>query len=104
MSASSLFGWLPGALPPRAAVRSGHEARFGDKPLYGKAFPPMTTLLKASSPPSATQSTQSNSDPAELAKRIIRQQWGLRRHPDVAVRRHARSLIQSHVEMLRIWR
>ena len=41
---------------------------------------------------------------AELAKEIIRQQWPLRHHRDPRLRSQARSLIRTHVVMLRKWR
>lgn len=41
---------------------------------------------------------------AELAQKIIRQQWPLRHHPDPARRAQARSLIRAHTLMLRQWR
>lgn len=41
---------------------------------------------------------------SELAKQIIRQQWPLRNHPDPRRRGQARSLIRTHVILLRSWR
>ncbi len=41
---------------------------------------------------------------AELARQIIRQQWHLRNHPDPRRRGQARSLIRTHVILLRDWR
>ena len=41
---------------------------------------------------------------AELARQIIRQQWPLRHHPEARLRDQARSLIRTHVLMLREWR
>ena len=43
-------------------------------------------------------------DMAELAKEIIRQPWPLRHHRDPRLRAQARSLIRTHVVMLRKWR
>jgi hypothetical protein len=40
---------------------------------------------------------------AELARKIIRQQWPLRNHPDTLRRAQARSLIRAHVMLLRKW-
>ena len=40
---------------------------------------------------------------AELAKQIIRQQWGKRHHPDANVRSQAVTLIKAHIVMLRKW-
>ena len=40
----------------------------------------------------------------ELARQIIRQQWQNRHHPDATRRKHAQSLIRTHVIMLRQWR
>lgn len=39
----------------------------------------------------------------ELARQIIRQQWPLRNHPDTMRRAQARSLIRTHVLLLRKW-
>ena len=40
----------------------------------------------------------------ELAKQIIRQQWPLRHHANTLRRAQARSLIRTHVILLRQWR
>jgi hypothetical protein len=40
---------------------------------------------------------------AELARKLIRQQWPLRNHPDTMRRAQARSLIRAHVLLLRKW-
>ncbi|HRQ91097.1 MAG TPA: hypothetical protein PLA50_20065 [Bacteroidia bacterium] len=40
---------------------------------------------------------------SELAKQIIRQQWPLRHHADPRQRGQARSLIRTHVILLRKW-
>lgn len=40
---------------------------------------------------------------AELARKIIRQQWPLRNHADPLRRAQARSLIRTHVLLLRKW-
>ncbi len=40
---------------------------------------------------------------AELAKQIIRQQWPLRHHADPLRRAQARTLIRTHVILLRQW-
>lgn len=42
-------------------------------------------------------------DMSELAKQIIRQQWPLRHHADPRQRGQARSLIRTHVILLRKW-
>lgn len=39
----------------------------------------------------------------DLAKQIIRQQWPLRNHADPLRRGQARSLIRTHVILLRTW-
>lgn len=41
---------------------------------------------------------------AKLAEEIIRQQWPLRHHRDPLLRSQARTLIRTHVVMLRKWR
>lgn len=41
---------------------------------------------------------------AELAAEIIRQQWPLRHHRDPRLRSQAKTLIRTHVVMLRKWR
>ncbi len=40
---------------------------------------------------------------AELAKQIIRQQWPLRHHADSLCRAQAKTLIRTHVILLRQW-
>lgn len=40
---------------------------------------------------------------AELAKQIIRQQWPLRHHADPLCRAQAKTLIRTHVILLRQW-
>jgi len=38
-----------------------------------------------------------------MARTIIRQQWPLRHHPDPSTRRQAKSLIKTHLVLLRLW-
>ncbi|MEM6915790.1 MAG: hypothetical protein AAF491_04405 [Verrucomicrobiota bacterium] len=40
----------------------------------------------------------------ELALQIIREQWPRRNHPNQAMRQQARSLIKTHIYLLRDWR
>jgi hypothetical protein len=58
------------------------------------------------SPKQALTRPNSNRPPAmaKLAEEIIRQQWPLRHHRDPLLRSQARSLIRTHVVMLRKWR
>ncbi len=74
---------------PSSAPRTGHEI-----PVEGKQF-----RDRASSPkfPKALLM-------AELAKEIIRQQWPLRHHADPLRRAQARTLIRTHILLLRTWR
>ncbi len=59
-------------------------------------------------PPSKQALTKHKLQPpptmAKLAEEIIRQQWPLRHHRDPRLRSQARSLIRTHVVMLREWR
>lgn len=40
----------------------------------------------------------------ELAEQIIREQWSRRNDPNPAIRQQARSLIKTHIFLLRGWR
>lgn len=102
MSAIPFLHWLPDALLAAGVDKKRHGGWRSDNFNYTTYDQAMTTTLSAPSPNPAR--LEPRQDPAEMAKRIIRQQWPMRCHPDPAARRRARNLIQSHVEMLRIWR
>lgn len=44
-----------------------------------------------------------NEDMSIVAKSIIQQQWGQRHNPDPGTRKRARSLIKTHLILLRKW-
>lgn len=74
--------------PPHEETSTRHAAVTRGKETRG--------LAVAAAPPSGSMS--------ELAKQIIRQQWPLRNHADPMRRGQARSLIRTHVILLRSWR
>jgi hypothetical protein len=72
-------------------------------------IPPPTALSRHAGSP-GDKLLQDRRDPyspvypmAELARALIRQQWPLRHHADPIRRAQARTLIRTHILLLRKW-